>query len=284
MAGDPMRLRQVLVNLVGNAIKFTEAGEVSIAVACEAAAGAAGGSELRIEVRDTGVGMTAAQLARIFRPFTQADESTTRKFGGTGLGLSISSRLIALMGGTIAVESEPGQGSAFHVRLPVVDSNAKLSALTSSTLPPPSPITQQADSPAARGEADTAIPAGTRILLVEDSPDMQRLLSMLLRRAGMDVTLAANGRVAIERATAETFDVILMDMQMPEVDGYCATTELRRRGATVPIIALTAHAMSGDREKCLAAGCSDYLTKPVEPADLIRVIARHLARRAVAAA
>jgi signal transduction histidine kinase/ActR/RegA family two-component response regulator len=268
--GDPLRLRQVLVNLVGNAIKFTQAGEVALAVSCVQAAAR---PELRIEVRDTGVGMTSKQLSKLFRPFTQADDTTTRKFGGTGLGLSISSRLVTLMGGTIAVESEPGLGSTFHVRVPVSEAGST-----------PASSSSARTVAALSGDASASVPAGARVLLVEDSPGMQRLLQMLLRRAGLDVALAVNGRVAIERATAERFDLVLMDMQMPEVDGYCATAELRRRGMTVPIVALTAHAMGGDREKCLAAGCTDYLTKPIDPAHLFQVVARHFARSSSAAA
>jgi signal transduction histidine kinase/ActR/RegA family two-component response regulator len=287
--GDPLRLRQVLVNLVGNAVKFTHAGEVAVTVSCEPAGevaggggrGGAAGEELRIEIRDTGVGMTPQQLSRLFRPFTQADESMTRKFGGTGLGLSISSRLVALMGGSIAVESEPGLGSTFRVRLPAGARGADTTVMPASQS---TPDEQAAVAQVVTAPQSAAALQGVRVLLAEDSPDMQRLLTMFLRRAGLDVTLAANGRIAIERATAEVFDVILMDMQMPEVDGYCAAADLRRRGISVPIIAVTAHAMAGDRERCLAAGCSDYLPKPIDAARLVQFVTHHLSKAGSAAA
>ncbi|MEK6701909.1 MAG: ATP-binding protein [Planctomycetota bacterium] len=257
--GDPVRLRQVLVNLVGNAIKFTRSGSVTVRVAFDQAA-----SMLHLQVRDTGIGMTKEQLANLFQPFSQGDTTTTRKFGGTGLGLSISRQLAEKMGGTLLVDSTPGQGSTFTFQLPTgpVDHSRLLHS------PPPSAATEVA----APGPARVMIPY--RILLAEDGPDNQRLIAFHLRRAGATVEIAENGRIAVERTlaaqlTLTPFDLILMDMQMPELDGYGATSELRAKGLTIPILALTAHAMAEDRLKCLSAGCSDFLTKPIDPKTLV---------------
>ncbi len=238
---DPLRLRQVLMNLAGNAIKFTSAGDVSIGVRCQLDADRAG-SVIHFDVTDTGVGLIPEQAARLFQPFMQADGSTTRKFGGTGLGLTISKQLAELLGGDITIRSEPGKGSTFSLAIDGGDLTGirMLQDLTESTLAP------------------TACPDDTRVvslqgdvLLAEDGKDNQRLIAAHLRKAGARVTIAENGRLAVELARAQPFDLILMDMQMPELDGYGATSELRGRGFTLPIIALTAHAMTGDREKCL---------------------------------
>jgi two-component system CheB/CheR fusion protein len=276
MCSDPLRFRQILVNLLGNAIKFTEAGEVAVRVACDPAVSENQQPSLRIDVRDTGIGMNGEQVSNLFRPFTQADETTTRRFGGTGLGLAITHRLVNLLGGNIDVNSEAGFGSTFRIVLPV-------RAVADG---PPSDETGDAQSMA---QPDSFIATRLRgsILIVEDTPDTQRLLMMLLATAGAQVSVAGNGRVGVELATtaATPFDVIVMDMQMPEMDGYAAATELRRRGVRAPIIALTAHAMAGDRERCIDAGCNDYLTKPIDVPLLLRTIARHLdATRAAVAA
>jgi signal transduction histidine kinase/DNA-binding response OmpR family regulator len=261
---DPTRLKQVLMNLTGNAIKFTECGEISIKAWCERRPD---GNRVLFAVSDTGIGLTADQMAKLFKPFVQADESMTRKYGGTGLGLVISKRLAACMGGDITVVSEPGKGSTFTVWLDAgsLDGVAMREGLTESMLALP--------EPAGSGEE---IALRGRILLAEDGIDNQQLLMMHLTLAGAEVVLAGNGRIAVERARSEKFDVILMDMQMPELDGYGAASELRRLGFTLPIIALTAHAMSGDRAKCIDAGCTDYLTKPIERELLLRTVSSYL--------
>jgi CheY-like chemotaxis protein len=269
MIADPLRLRQILVNLVGNAVKFTQAGEVSVRAICDGDVNSTAAS-LQIAVRDTGIGMTPSQLARLFRPFTQADETTTRRFGGSGLGLTITQRLVHLMGGVIEVQSEPGMGSTFTVTLPVVPVTVETTPLAEDRV-----AVNAATGGGGGGEVAGQL-AGGRILLAEDAPDTQRLVALLLRRAGADVTIVSTGRGVIELVGTSTFDVILMDMQMQEVDGYTAATELRRRGVKTPIVAVTAHAMAGDRERCLAAGCTDYLTKPIDSAELLRRVASYL--------
>jgi hypothetical protein len=235
---DPMRLRQILVNLLGNAIKFTNAGKIDIRISDEGAGSSS--IALCVNVIDSGIGMTPEQLARLFQPFTQADESVTRKFGGTGLGLAISRRLAKLLNGDVSVTSEMGIGSTFSLKIDGGPSAGVeiLQDLTEATLP-----AQTADTV----QHNTAITG--RILLVEDGRDNQRLICMQLRDAGAVVSSAADGQVAIEMATTQLFDLILMDMQMPIMDGYAATTELRRMGLQIPIIALTAYAMAEDRAK-----------------------------------
>jgi PAS domain S-box-containing protein len=276
---DPTRLRQVLVNLIGNAIKFTEFGSVRLSVRLVEATS----EEPRMEfaVADTGLGMTAEQIARLFQPFSQADASTSRRFGGTGLGLTICKRIIDQLGGEILVESEYGKGSTFRAIVPV----GSLAGIKQAPLTWQAPTTHKETTPKTEpsGELDC------RILLAEDGPDNQRLLTFVLNKAGAQVTLAENGQAAVDlvlanlRGPAEdapdarAFDVILMDMQMPVLDGYQATRKLRAAGCTTPIIALTAHAMQGDREHCLAAGCDDYLTKPINRHALCAAIRKHLA-------
>jgi PAS domain S-box-containing protein len=269
---DPTRIRQILLNLVGNAVKFTAAGAVRILVRCEAPS--SDNPRLCFEVADTGVGLTREEAARLFQPFTQADTSTTRRFGGTGLGLAICQRLAAMLGGAVTVESVPGRGSSFTLELgtgPLADVPL-LQAFEESVSP--------ASVRAASLEPGTVRLQG-RVLLAEDGADNQLILSTHLRRTGASVTLAGNGRAAVEQALAavrrkEPFDLILMDMQMPELDGYQATAALRAAGYTRAIVALTAHAMKSDRDKCLAAGCTDFLTKPVSQSELAAVAARWL--------
>jgi CheY-like chemotaxis protein/HPt (histidine-containing phosphotransfer) domain-containing protein len=260
---DPTRLRQILLNLTGNAVKFTGTGAVRVFARCVAPS--SDDPRLRIEVADTGVGLTPEQVDALFQPFTQADSSTTRRFGGTGLGLSICRRLAALLGGTITVDSRPGRGSSFTLELGTgpLDGVRMVERF------------QDSDAPAPPRPEPSARIAG-RVLLAEDGVDNQRLISMHLSRAGADVTLVDNGRAAVEAVLAAPFDLIFMDMQMPELDGYQATARLRSAGYRGPIVALTAHAMSTDRDKCLAAGCTDFLTKPASRADLVAMAARHL--------
>ncbi|WP_161968105.1 ATP-binding protein [Fimbriiglobus ruber] len=265
---DPTRLRQILDNLLSNAIKFTATGTVELRLWTEPREG---GGWVMFQVRDQGIGMTPDQLAKLFRPFTQADASTTRRFGGTGLGLAISRRLAAALGGDITVESTPGSGSRFTLKFPVT-------AEEMADLVDADELARESTFDLPHAKANRSKLSG-RVLLAEDSPDKQQILRYFLERVGLQVVVVENGRQAVDRAEAESFDVVLMDMQMPEMDGYEATALLRRRGYARPIIALTAHAMAGDEERCLKAGCSGYLTKPVDP-DLLRdTIARNLTRK-----
>lgn len=268
---DPTRLRQVLINLIGNAIKFTDRGYVEIAVWLQPASEESPRPLLQFEITDTGIGVSPAQISRLFQPFQQADSSTTRKYGGSGLGLTISQRLARKLGGGITVKGEPGAGSCFKLSIDPGDltgvPHMQPDGLSSSLQPKPesAPI-------------DSSALTSCRILLAEDGPDNQRLISFILRKAGATVEVVNNGRAALEVAWAagrsgRPFHVILMDMQMPELDGYCATSELRRRGYSGPIIALTAHAMDGDRARCIAAGCTDYATKPINREQLLAAIA-----------
>jgi CheY-like chemotaxis protein len=274
---DPTRLRQILINLVGNAIKFTEVGGVRLI----ARLGERTNGEPRMEfdVADTGIGMTQGQAAGLFRAFTQADTSTTRKFGGTGLGLSISRRLAELLGGEIRiVRTLPNVGTLLRISVGTgpLDGVPMLDDPLAATV-------VRSDAPTGLDSQRQSDLGGLRILLAEDGPDNQRLIAHYLRKAGADVALAENGKLAVEaafaaRETHQTFDLILMDMQMPEMDGYEATRTLRQRGYTGPIIALTAHAMASDREKCVSAGCDDYTTKPINRKTLVRLVAQHVRR------
>ncbi len=272
---DPTRLRQILLNLVGNAIKFTEHGGVQLRVRWNA--GPASEPTLLIEIHDTGIGMKPEQIASLFQAFQQADGSTSRRFGGTGLGLAISRRLAEMMGGTLTVTSENGSGSTFCVSV---------------SGQPASPVGGGPTHRKVSGKGTCAIMAsptprpldGSRILVAEDAPDNQALISFVLRRAGGLVTIAENGQIACRlalEATArnEPFDVILMDMQMPVLDGYQATGELRRQRYERPVIALTAHSMADDQQKCLDAGCDDYLTKPIDRQQLVERIERWCRQR-----
>jgi PAS domain S-box-containing protein len=262
---DPLRLRQILVNLLGNAVKFTESGRIDLRVADEGADGP--NIVLRVDVIDSGIGMSPEQLARLFLPFTQGDASITRKFGGTGLGLTISRRLAKLLRGDVTAISQPNIGSVFTLKVDGGPSAGveRLQGLTEATLP----------ATADQG-VRAAIHLRGRILLVEDGADNQRLLRMQLGNAGASVTSALDGQIAVDLANRHAFDLILMDMQMPVMDGYAATIELRRRGLTIPIIALTAYAMAEDREKCIASGCNAYLSKPIEEETLLRTVREYL--------
>ena len=258
--GDAMRLRQVLLNFGSNAVKFTQAGSISLRVS--ASDGDRLQPRIRFEVADTGIGIDAAQLGRLFLPFEQADSSITRRFGGTGLGLAISRRLVELMGGQIGVESQPDAGSTFWFTLPL------------KTLSGAAPVGEAMAPPPGRFEAVAA--SGLRILLVDDEPVNQEVASELLHAAGHQVELAANGMEAVDRARHHTFDLVLMDMQMPVMDGLAATQALRKIAAfaETPIIAMTANAFSADRDRCIAAGMNDFIPKPVDPARLYQTIAR----------
>ena len=251
---DAGRIRQVLLNLVGNAIKFTHHGEVRIAATAETANGE--WVDLHFTVSDTGIGIPEEARASIFEAFRQADGSTSRTYGGTGLGLTISSRLVELMGGKIRVESEVGHGSTFHFwvkarrTVPVLES------------PPPC--------------SQAAAIESLRILLAEDNPVNQKVATALLRRRGHRVEVVGNGRLAVDRSGIEAFDLILIDLQMPEMDGWEATRQIRqrdgKRGVRVPILALTAHAMGQAQQACLAAGIDAVIVKPFDPAQFYEAI------------
>ena len=264
---DPVRLEQVLTNLLANAVKFTESGSVSLEVAYSDEEDGRLPS-LSFVVRDTGIGMDEQQVARLFRPFVQADSSTTRRFGGTGLGLSICKRLAELMDGSIAVESAPGRGSTFTFTIRVGSTEAT-----------PADAGGAGRAPAAAPAAPAAPGRPLRVLVVEDGEDNRRLLRLILGRAGADVDVSANGELACDavaraQARGEPFDVVVMDMQMPVLDGYAATARLRAEGFGLPIVALTANAMATDRERCLAAGCDEFCTKPVDREHLLATIER----------
>jgi len=267
---DPLRLRQILTNLIGNAIKFTPAGCVYVSAAFEKG-DREGDDRLVFSVRDSGIGMTPEQLDRVFQPFCQADDSATRRFGGTGLGLAISRRLAQALGGDITATSTPGAGSCFRVCLTAGKTESPAPATE-----PAAPHPQQSPPPE-RVEPSATRVAGRRILIVEDGPDNQRLIARLLERAGAIIETADNGRVAIHRLVDHgkpQFDLVLMDMQMPVLDGYQATFELRRLGVALPIVALTAHAITDDRARCIQAGCDDYLTKPITKSSLLEICSR----------
>ena len=270
---DPTRLRQILINLVGNAIKFTESGYVRLTVSFREEPDD-GRSMIRFEVVDTGIGMTLRQLGKLFQPFSQADSSTTRQFGGTGLGLTISKRLASQLGGTVEVESEFGAGSTFQVVVPT----GPLQGVELIEPPGKSEHVPAGSSEASCEESVNNLQG--RILLCEDAPDNQRLISFILRKAGAEVTIAENGQIALEMAmqaidNGQPFDLILMDMQMPILDGYEATRRLRAQHYSGPIVALTAHAMTTDRQKCLQAGCDEYVTKPVKRQQLLELVAKY---------
>jgi signal transduction histidine kinase/CheY-like chemotaxis protein/HPt (histidine-containing phosphotransfer) domain-containing protein len=273
---DPLRLQQILVNLIGNAIKFTQEGSVHVLCSLDASHRE---PSMRFAVVDTGVGLTEVQISRLFRPFVQADTSTTRQFGGTGLGLAISRSLAQALGGDIDVLSHPGLGSTFTVTVSV--GPLEKVPLIEHEQPTHRHESQQAVTKIA-SPAPTAL-AGSRILLAEDGIDNQHLISLRLRQAGATVELAENGLVAAQLAldalaAGRPYDLIFMDMQMPVMDGYTATTRLRADGYERPIVALTAHAMGGDREKCLRAGCDDYTTKPIDNQAMIRIAQEQIAR------
>jgi len=266
LSGDPTRVRQVLFNLIGNAVKFTEHGSVAIAVGHVTMGRFE--VELSWRIKDTGIGIGRDQVVHLFQPFTQADASTTRKHGGTGLGLAISRRLANLMGGDISVASEVGQGSVFHFTMRArrtIEPEVLKDNLPGRSRPAQLPLLGL---------------QGCRLLVVDDGRDNQLLVQRFLQMEGAEVLLADDGGQALDlllrHPMAESIDLVLMDMQMPEIDGYEATRRLRSAGFAKPILALTANAMSGDRERCLDAGCDDYLSKPIARKALLNLIAQYL--------
>jgi CheY-like chemotaxis protein len=244
--GDPTRLRQVFLNLVGNAIKFTDKGEVTVKVATAPETDNRDSSltQLTFSVNDTGIGIPKEKQKDIFEAFSQADTSITRKYSGSGLGLTITQSLLSLMGSSVSVNSEPGNGAEFYFTL---------------CLKPGRAVAEKQMMP-----AGIEAVRGTRVLVVEDNPINQRLMGLLLEQLGCVHEMAANGRDAVDKAVNHGYDLILMDVQMPVMDGYEATKIIRAGGSTVPIIALTAHALKEDKEKCRAAGMNDFIAKPVE--------------------
>jgi len=261
---DPSRLRQCLVNLISNAIKFTHDGHVHVRVLVE---GPGNDPHLRFDVEDTGVGIPAEKQALVFEAFRQADGSTTRKYGGTGLGLTITRELAELLGGTISLQSQPGQGSVFSLTLPVgyclLDNASRRNSHSGSS--------DAENRPQARD-----VQLRGRVLVAEDVETNQVLIKILLKRLGLEVTIVENGQDVVKEGAANPYDVILMDVQMPRMNGHEATQELRRLGIEVPIVALTANVMSEDRKNCLAAGFDGYLTKPIDQNELAETLARHL--------
>jgi len=256
IVGDAVRVKQILANLLSNAVKFTDRGTVTLDVAIDA--GEAVATTLHFRIADTGIGIPADRLAIIFEPFRQVDGSMTRRFGGTGLGLAIASTLAELMGGRIWVDSESGAGSTFHFVAPFGAAQAAVREAA------------RADSPAA------APSRGSRILVAEDNIVNQRVAAGLLTRRGHAVTVVGNGREALDALRREAFDLVLMDVQMPDMDGFEATAAIRewerQTGARIRIVAMTAHAMAGDRERCLAAGMDGYLSKPIDQRALYAVV------------
>jgi signal transduction histidine kinase/ActR/RegA family two-component response regulator len=284
LIGDPARLSQVLLNLCDNAVKFTEQGQVVVSVAVESADAKA--ARLRFLVEDTGIGITAEQQARLFRPFEQADASTSRRYGGTGLGLVISQALVRMLGGTLTLDSTPGRGSRFGFTLAFERvqrvSTAAEEALRAGNGEQPSFAgnrDNEAHTPFGMHNAIAMHQAGlrgARVLLVEDNEINSELAQDLLERAGLIVTLARNGHEALELLEGTAFDGVLMDCQMPEMDGFEATRRIRQNPAwtNLPVIAMTANVMVGDREKALAAGMNDHIAKPIDVRRMFATLAR----------
>ncbi len=262
IVNDPIRLRQILMNVVGNAIKFTQVGRIQVNISCEKDS-----QTLRFDVIDTGIGLTSKQIEYIFTPFNQADPSMTREFGGTGLGLSISQKLARLMGGDITIDSTPNKGSTFSIFIGTGDlAHASWIQHRDTNTTTHSPLTVK--------KKNTQSLEGFTILLAEDGLTNQKLITRILEKAGAQIHLAVNGHIAVNMVrqaakAGQCFDLILMDIQMPEMDGHTATRTLREADFQLPIIALTAHSMVGDRDKCFEAGCDDYQTKPINRQHLI---------------
>jgi PAS domain S-box-containing protein len=283
IVADPTRLCQVVVNLLGNALKFTHQGRVALDVECAIQDADVG--TLRVTVTDTGIGIPAQKQSLVFGAFAQADGSTTRRFGGTGLGLSISARLVEMMGGSIWVESSEGKGSRFYFTVRVgLSKLERASAIPIVGADGQDPLGVRVLSPRLGGDSRLASGQAACILLAEDNAINQVFVTRLLERWGHRVVVAENGRDALAALDRESFDLVLMDVQMPEMDGFEATGAIRQResengGGHLPIVALTAHAMKGDRARCLDAGMDDYLSKPICPKDMFLAIETQLASR-----
>jgi len=264
---DSLRLRQCLINLIDNAVKFTDSGHVYVNVTMKQYDDT---SFVQFDIEDTGIGIAEDKLSMVFDSFTQADGTTTRKYGGTGLGLAITKRLVDLLGGRISVVSREGCGSVFTVeiptgiqwsddRSPVWNKYQLIDELNGIT----------------DFEKGKTMYSGN-VLVAEDNPSNQKLIGILLEKMGFEVTLASDGQEAVEQCGLKTFDMILMDMQMPNLNGYDATRQLRTQGVKTPIIAVTANAMAGDEQKCIDVGCDGYLSKPIDRNKLNEVVSQHL--------
>ncbi len=260
---DPLRLRQILFNVIGNAIKFTEKGSILVSARFKSEGNSSHKGALEIMVSDTGIGMSEESMGNIFQPFVQADGTMTRKYGGTGLGLFLSRKLARLLGGDVILRrSALNQGSEFQINIAVDRDSAKLSR---------SEAKPKLTSVKAAHSGGPQI----KVLLVDDSPDNRSLISAFLSKPGIEVDLAENGVTGVDKALHNQYDVVLMDIQMPEMDGFEAVRVLNQKGYRVPVVALTAHAMKGDRERCLRAGFNDYLCKPVNRQSLMDMLHRY---------
>ncbi len=276
---DPTRLRQCLINLINNAVKFTDSGHVYLNVSTEKIDSE---SFIRFDVEDTGIGIPPEKQDQIFESFSQADNSTTRKFGGTGLGLAITKKLTELLGGEISLKSRQHKGSVFTILLPLKEeSQAKLDFDKYQCIQYVNDDSHnQPDSsdnnPDTKDNTSDKKVKKKRILVAEDNPSNKKLIELLLKKMGLQTLIVENGKLAVEAAQKEEFAIILMDMQMPEMNGYQAVAKIRKDGIQTPIIALTAHAMKGDRQKCINAGCTDYLQKPIEKAMLQDILDKYM--------
>jgi len=269
---DPSRLRQIVTNLVGNALKFTQRGSVGVTLRMQADAGP---PRLVIDISDTGIGIAPDKLDAIFEPFVQAEASTTRQFGGTGLGLAISRRFARALGGDVTVSSVAGQGSTFRVTL-------ETGSLQGVNWLEPQALTAAREAPAVIETSSWIFPRA-RVLVVDDGPENRELVRLVLEAAGLAVVEAENGAVALDTLGRETVDLVLMDVQMPVMDGYTATRMLRERGCTTPVLALTANAMKGFEREIDAAGFSGHLTKPVDIDAMLAELAQRLGCRRIEA-
>ncbi|MBI1372845.1 MAG: response regulator [Phycisphaera sp.] len=268
---DPLRFRQIVVNLVSNAVKFTDHGGIVVRTSVSSPDDT-GHRWFELAIEDTGVGIPESKIGELFRPFTQVHASASRRAGGTGLGLTIVKHFVELLGGNVAVKSRVGKGSVFTVRFDLGVAGT-LELVDPATLPGASaeaPVVVR-DTPTPRARLD-----GVSVLVVDDNPHNQNIISFLLEEAGATITRADNGKAGVELGAEGAFDLILMDMQMPVMDGYAATAALRERGVTTPIIALTAYAMAGDETGCLSMGCDDYIAKPIDPEQFFHTICEHL--------
>ena len=260
--GDPTRLRQIVFNLVGNALKFTEAGSITVNIAQNILPD--GWLELQVEILDTGIGIPSDKLDSLFEKFTQADGSTTRKYGGTGLGLAISQQLISLMGGEIGVESTVGAGSRFYFTVKCEEGDR-------------SNVASMDEDASGNSASNLEMDQKLKILVAEDNAVNQLVIRTMLEKAGHEIEVVENGALAVEAVQAASYDLVLMDVNMPEMDGITATKHIRELDGPVseiPIVALTANALTGDRERMLAAGMSDYVSKPIEPGHLAAAMGR----------
>ena len=278
---DPTRVRQILITLIGNAVKFTEIGEVKLIVSF-----LPGDRPLmQFDVVDMGIGMSEREAKNLFKQFSQAETSTTRRFGGTGLGLAISKRLAEMLGGdVILLQSQPGVGSHFRMTIAA----GSVEGVNMLEMPNLLAYQEGAKHGTTVQKAVPPVLLSGRILLAEDGPDNQRLIAHILKKAGAEVAIVDNGKKAVDavRAAVKTgqhFDLILMDMQMPVMDGYEATTTLREEGYTGWIVALTAHAMASDRQKCLNAGCNDYATNPIQRKEFFATLSKYVGQGGQAA-